>query len=116
MQKNSELVFELHDGALGKQVGVFRYNTDAKKFSMSIFSEFSAIDLPLSLDIFAANGKYELDDKDVLTWIRGRIVPSGRQNINSILKELDLPEYDEFGILMHTMARCDKDELYLVEV
>jgi hypothetical protein len=106
--------FELHDGALNKQVGVFRYDTDTKKFSMTIFADIPLRDLPLSLDLFATNGKYELDDKDVLSWIRGRIVPSGRHNINAILKELGLHEYDEFGILMYTMARCDKDELYLV--
>jgi hypothetical protein len=105
--------FGLYDAALNKQVGVFRYDNNEKQFSMSIFTDISPVDLPLSLEIFANNGKYELDHKDVLTWIRGRICPSGRQNINSILKELDLSEYDEFGILMHTMARCDKDELYL---
>jgi len=105
--------FDLYDGALDKQVGVFRYNTDEKQFSMSLFSDIPGIDLPLSLEIFADNGKYELSHKDVLSWIRGRICPPGRQNINSILKELNLTEYDEFGILMHTMAKCDKDELYL---
>ena len=105
--------FGLHDGALGKQVGKLRYDTDSKYFSMSIFPDITVADLPLSLEIFAANGKLELGSDDVMTWIRGRIFPPGRQNISSILKELDLPEYDEFGILMYTMARCDKDELYL---
>lgn len=104
---------ELHDGALGKQVGVLRYAADTKQFAMSLFPDIPAIDLPLSLEIFAAHDKRELTHQDVMTWIRGRICPSGRQNINSILKELDLLEYDEFAILMHTKARCDKDELYL---
>jgi len=106
--------FVLHDAALDhKQVGSFRYDTDDKQFSMSILTDIPIADLPLSLEIFAGNGKYELSHEDVLTWIRGRICPPGRQNINSILKELELPEYDEFEMLMHTMARCDKDELYL---
>jgi len=107
--------FGLHDDALGRQVGIFRYDDDNKRFSMSLFPNIPTADLPLSLEIFAGNGKYELDSADVTTWIRGRICPSGRQNIGSILKELELEEYDEFGILMHTMARCDKDELYLSE-
>jgi hypothetical protein len=106
-------VFALHDGVSGKQVGIFRYDPDMEQFSLSLFPDIPADDLPLSLEIFAANGKRELAHQDVMTWIRGRICPSGRQNINSILKELNLSEYDEFGILMHTMARCDKDELYL---
>ena len=106
-------VFALNDDALQKQVGVFRYDIDKKQFSMSILPDIPAADLPLSLEIFAANGKRELGNEDVLTWLRGRICPPGRQNINSILKEHQLPEYDEFSMLMHTMARCDKDELYL---
>ena len=105
--------FGLHDKALEKQVGILRYDTDTKQFSMSLFTDVPANDLPLSLEIFANNGKRELNHQDVMTWIRGRICPPGRQNINSILKDFDLSEYDEFGILMHTMARCDKDELYL---
>ncbi len=107
--------FALLDGAVKERVGTFRYDTDTKQFSMSISSDISAADLPLSLEIFADHGIRELNHSDVLTWIRGRICPPGRQNIQSILKELNLPEYDEFGILMQTMARCDKDELYLEE-
>jgi hypothetical protein len=106
--------FALHDGALNKQVGIFRYNLASKQFSMSISKEIDPAVLPLSLEIFAGTGTYELNHQDVQMWIRGRICPAGRHNINSILDELELPEYDEFGILMHTMARCDKDELYLV--
>jgi hypothetical protein len=95
-------------------VGILCYDLVDKQFSMSIFSDVSLDDLPLSLEIFASKGKYELDHQDVLSWIRGRICPSGRQNINSILQALEIPEYDEFGILSHTMARCDKDGLYLI--
>ena len=109
--------FGLYDAALdNKQVGVFRYAADVQQFSMSIFPEMPIAELPLSLEIFAGNGKHELTHKDVLTWIRGRICPPGRQNINSILKELNLSEYDEFEMLMNTMGRCDKDELYLGSV
>jgi hypothetical protein len=105
--------FELHDDALGRQVGLFYYDVENKRFSMSIFSEIPPSDLPLSLEIFASNGKYELDHQDVLNWIRGRVCPPGRQNINSILRAFEMPEYDEFGLLTQTMAHCDKDGLYI---
>jgi hypothetical protein len=105
--------FGLYDDALDRQVGVFRYDMANKQFSMSILPDVSPDDLPLSLEIFVGNGKYELDHQDVLKWIRGRICPPGRQNINSILQAFDMPEYDEFGLITQTMARCDKDGLYL---
>ncbi|MDR0220569.1 MAG: hypothetical protein LBI54_04080 [Lachnospiraceae bacterium] len=105
--------FALYDDMLGKQVGEFRYDEDNKQFSMTIFADISPDDLPLSLEIFAAKGKYELDHEDVLQWLRGRICPPGRQNISSILREYGLLEYDEYGLLMQTMGRCDKDGLGL---
>jgi hypothetical protein len=108
--------FGLFDGSLGRQVGALRYDVDHKAFSMTIDGDVPLADLPLSLEIFAGSGVLELNHRDVLEWIRGRICPPGRQNIVSILDELGLPEYDEFGILMSTMARCDKDELYLRDV
>jgi hypothetical protein len=108
-------VFDLFDDALREKVGEMRYDTEARRFSMKILDVFTPEELPLSLDLFASAGKYELGHEDVLRWLRGRICPPGRQNIKTILKELGLAEYDEFGILMHTMARCGKDELYLIE-
>jgi hypothetical protein len=105
--------FGLYDDALDKQVGEFRYDEASKQFSLTIFADISPDDLPLSLEIFAGNGKYELDHEDVLKWVRGRICPPGRQNISSILREFNLPEYDEYGLLMQTRGRCDKDGLGL---
>jgi len=70
-------------------------------------------ELPLSLEGFANNKKYVLSHEDALRWIRGRICPPGRHNIREILKDNGLNEYDEFGLLMITKAKCDKDNLYL---
>ena len=108
--------FALKDGSLGgKQVGTFTYDTAALQFSMTISKEMPVDDLPLSLEGFAAKGKYELSHEDVLRWIKGRICPPGRHNIREILRGNGLREYDEFGLLMVTKAKCDKDELYIEE-
>ncbi|MDR2712816.1 MAG: hypothetical protein LBB91_06860 [Clostridiales bacterium] len=108
--------FALHDAALGgKRVGTFRYSTADMQFSLTIFADIPLIDLPLSLDGFAKHGKYELGHDDTLDWVRERICPPGRQNIDSILHDLGLAEYDEMALLSYTNGRCDKDELYLVE-
>jgi len=56
-----------------------------------------------------------MSNENVMQWIQGRICPPGRHNIREILKDNGLDEYDEFGLLMVTKGRCDKDGLYLVE-
>ena len=109
--------FALIDGNLGgKQVATFTYDTATRQFAMTITKDISPNDLPLSLEGFVLRDKHELSHEDVLRWIKGRICPPGRHNIREILRENGLKEYDEFGLLMVTKAKCGKDELYLSEV
>ena len=108
--------FALIDGNLsGAQVGTFSYDTATGWFSMTINKEIPPDDLPLSLEGFAIRGKFDLSHEDAMRWIKGRICPPGRHNIREILRDNGLKEYDEFELLMVTMAKCDLDELYLVE-
>jgi len=108
--------FALRDGDLNdKQVGIFTYDTKTKQFSMKINEDIPKDELPLSLEGFVNRQKYLLSNENVLRWIRGRICPPGRHNIREILKENGLTEYDEFGLLMITKGKCDKDCLYLDE-
>ena len=109
--------FALKDGDLGDlQVGTLIYDTENRQFAMIITKDIPPNDLPLSLEGFALRGKHELTHEDSLRWIRGRICPPGRHNIREILRDNGLNEYDEFCFLTLTMAKCDKDELYLVEI
>ena len=106
----------LVDGRLGDaRVGTFIYDNDTRQFSMTISRDIPPNDLPLSLEGFVFRGKYELPHEDTLRWIRRRLCPPGRHNIREILRVNGLEGYDEFGFLMVTKAKCDNDELYLVE-
>ena len=108
--------FAIHDGNLGCiRVGSLTYDTEARRFAMTIDNSISPADLPLSLEGFAFRGNYNLSHEDVLRWIKGRICPPGRHNIREILRDNGLEEYDEFSLLMVTKAKSDMDELYLVE-
>ena len=108
--------FALHDGSLdGMKVGTLTYDTATRQFAMTVLESIPPEDLPLSLEGFALRNRHTLSHEDALRWIRGRICPPGRHNIREILRDNGLAEYDEFGLLMVMDARCDMDELYLVE-
>jgi hypothetical protein len=109
--------FAVRDGDLNdRQVGIFTYDTKTKQYSMTINDEVPKEELPLSLEGFVSKQKYVLSNENVLRWIRGRICPPGRHNIREILRKNRLTEYDEFGLLMVTKGKCDKDCLYLDEL
>ena len=109
--------FVLYDGNLdNRQVGVFSYDAEKKQFAMSIDNSISIDDLPLSLEILVHKGNYQVGHDDALRWVRGRICPPGRHNINEILSGINLKEYDEFELIAATGAKCDKDEVYMLEI
>jgi len=98
-----------------KSVAVLYYDTDNRKFTIKIDNEADVKKLPLSLKMHAELGRYELNEDFSMDWVRARICPPSRHNILSILQEIGLPEYDEFGILMHTNGESLMDDLFLTE-
>ena len=108
--------FAIHDGSLdNRQVGTLSYDPAAKQFLLTITKDIPQEALPLSLEGFVYRQKYNLSHEDSLRWVRGRICPPGRHNMREILRDNGLKEYDEFDFLMLTMAKCDRDNLFLVE-
>ena len=109
--------FALHDANLNdRQVGVFSYDSDLKQFSMSVDSSIPLNDLPLSLELLVHKGNYNIGHDDALRWVKSRICPPGRHNIREILDEVGLSEYDEFGLILATKAKCGNDDLYIAEL
>ena len=108
--------FALHDADReNRQIGTFTYDTELKQFSMTVDSKIPPEDLPLSLELLVFKGNYEIGHDDTKRWVSGRICPPGRHNIREILSEVGLKEYDEFGLILATKAKCGKDALYIVE-
>lgn len=49
-------------------------------------------------------------------WVRERVIPSGRQNIGSILKNHKMTEYNEMKLLALSKGKCSQDSCYLKEI
>lgn len=85
-----------------------------KRFYIEIADEVSKKQLPISLFIYMQDDKRSLNSLQSYEWLKQRIIPSERQNIVSILRDLHLNEYDEYRILTFNEGRCSQDDCYLV--
>lgn len=97
----------------GKTVATLLYDTNSRKFHISIEESADVLKLPISLKMHAEMGRYELDSDFSIAWVRARMCPPSRHNISSILRNLGLEEYDEYEILMKTAGKSLMDDLYL---
>ena len=108
--------FAICDPALGnKQVALLYYDEVAKHFRIEIDEQADVSKLPISLRVHAEQGRYHLNESFSMDWVRARICPPSRQNISTILQEIGLPEYDEFGLIMYTHGHSLMDDLFLAE-
>ncbi|MDR3037546.1 MAG: hypothetical protein LBU31_03970, partial [Coriobacteriales bacterium] len=95
--------------------GLLTYDTNNKAWHIEINPERTWDDTPFSLAIYIKKGIYTLDEAQSLSWIRDRLLPPNRQNINYILKEIGASEYDEMAFIQITKGVSPNDSLFLVE-
>ncbi len=59
---------------------------------------------------------YSIPQDISLLWLEERVIPSGRQNLQSILKHHRMDVYDEMKFLEISEGRCSQDSLYIKEI
>lgn len=64
----------------------------------------------------AENGTAHLDHELAVLWVRSRIAPPSRQNINDILANAGLDHYDEVDFIAATRGETHRDDLCIREV
>lgn len=83
------------------------------------------IELPEYLDewtaplLFASYVKkkiYTIPRDISFLWVKERVIPSGRQNIKSILAQHHMESYDEMKFLEISAGRCSQDSLYIRKI
>jgi hypothetical protein len=97
------------------RVATLCYETNSKRFRIDIDKQADVSRLPISLKVHAEQGRFELNESFSMDWVRARVCPPNRQNISSILRDIGLSEYDEYGILMYTGGKSVMDDLFLEE-
>jgi hypothetical protein len=98
----------------GVDFGALTYNPETKVWHLEINPARTWEDTPFSLAVYVKHGIYSLGAEQSLAWVRDRLVPPNRQNIQYILRELELDEYDEFALIQKTRGASPNDGMFLV--
>ena len=78
--------------------GQFFYDWDKDIYS-AIFDQSVPTGAPAHFHILSGMGIYEMNDRQCRMMLRDRVIPANRQNIGTILREMNVPYYHECFIL-----------------
>ena len=95
------------------EIAKILYNSKTRKWSMSINERMDLSTCPVMLYCMANKRKYKLNNEWTTKFIRERIIPPSRQNINSFLKKYKIKEYNEYDLLKLNKGKCCMDDCYI---
>ena len=105
--------YEIIDGEHGALVGVLLYYEKSGTFVIELTDGLDEWTAPLLFTSYVKNRIYTIPRDASLLWVRERVIPAGRQNIQDILANHRLKEYDEMRFLEISGGRCSQDSLYI---
>jgi hypothetical protein len=105
--------YEIYDRENDLSVGVLLYYEKEKSFIIELAPDLDEWTAPLLLTAQVKRGVYTIPRDISFLWVKGRVVPSERQNIQAILRAHKLKEYDEMKLLEITEGRCPQDSMII---
>lgn len=103
--------FEIFDEENFLSIGTLIYYEKIKKFVIELQDYLDEWTAPLLLSSFVKRGEFTIPSEISFLWVKERLIPSGRQNINDILKRHKLNEYSEIAFLEKSSGRCSQDNI-----
>lgn len=96
-------------------VGDFLYDTNNKQFSFNKYDEITYREyIPLGMYSYINwNLDYKPTPEDIIFWLKDRVVPKDRANIDEILKAIGIIDYDFWELCRRTRAMCMEDYFWL---
>lgn len=109
-------VYELYDNDQDMSVGCLLYFEKERSFIIELNDELDEWSAPLIFSNMVKDGCFTASREQSALWVKERIVPSDRQNIDSILVNAKLHEYDEFTLLVQSRGESSQDYIRIQEL
>lgn len=97
-------------------IGYLLYYEKSKSFIIELCSDIDEWEAPLLFQGLVKKGIYTIPREISLMWVQERVIPSGRQNIGSILRNHKLKDYNEMSFLILSKGKCSQDQCYIKEI
>ena len=110
--------YGIYDEELNREtpIGYLFYYEKAERFIIELCKDLDEWSAPLLFQGLVKKKMYTIPHTIAQMWVEERIIPSGRQNIGSILKNHKLQTYNEMALLNLSKGRCAQDRCYITEV
>ena len=108
--------YAIVDTALNRTLGTLLYFEKEKTFIAELESDLDEWTAPLLFAGLVKKGIFTMPRDIALTWVRERVIPPGRQNIDAILSHHHLKEYDEMKLLELSGGKCCQDAICIKEL
>ena len=106
-------IYEIADEERCESVGVLLYYEKQKAFIIELQEDLDEWTAPLLFTSLVKKHIFKVPKDISALWVRERVIPSGRQNIGSILTTHKLRAYDEMRFLEISKGKCSQDSLYI---
>lgn len=100
----------------GSAIGYLFYYEKAESFIIELCEDLDEWDAPLLFQGLVRKDIYTVSRDISLMWVKERVIPSGRQNIGSILKNHRMKKYSEMTLLSLSKGRSSQDNCYIEEI
>ena len=97
-------------------IGYLFYYEKSESFIIELCEDLDEWDAPLLFQKMISEKKYTVSREYSFLWVKERVIPSGRQNIGSILKNHKLKDYSEIALLSLSKGRCSQDNCCITEI
>jgi len=104
-------VYDIFDKELQSSVGTLLYYEKEKAFIIELEEWLDEWTAPLHFSGLVKRGVYTILQEESGLWVKARIIPPGRQNIQSILANHRLKEYSEIAFLEISKGECSQDAI-----
>lgn len=109
-------VYELYDKDQNMSIGCLLYYEKERSFIIELNDKLDEWSAPLLFSNMVKERCFTASREQSKQWVRERIVPSDRQNIDSILANARLHEYDEFDLLVQSRGISSQDYIRIREL
>ena len=110
--------YAIYDADLDRTspIGYLFYYEKSKGFIIELQEDLDEWEAPLLFQKLVSEKQYTVLSDISLMWVRERTIPSGRQNIGSILKNHNIKEYNEMALLELSKGKCSQDNCYIQKI